>query len=220
MVRNLFIDFTTMAPFTNELPVWSSIAPPEGTIIPLGVISGEELASTETGTWVIDESGWNLQCNFSAIDQYEGWSVRMDEDASLFVTAGGESASAQCAGVDAYGAETSEHRNYTFGRVLTATGTLSAQGDTITFSPSSTNLVSTLTVTAHAHQDANMGPSVTEVVSTQESVMELSLTGISPGEVMVMGTATAQGMLDYIFMMDFDLEKENMPLMILIEMNL
>jgi hypothetical protein len=220
MVRNLFIDFTTMAPFTNEAPVWSSIAPSEGTIIPLGITNGEELASTEAGTWVIDESGWNLQCNFSALDQYDGWSVRMDEDASLFVTAGGESASAQCAGVDAFGAETSEHRNYTFGRVLTATGTISAQGDTITFSPSATNLVSSLTVTAHAHQDQSMGPSVTEVVSTQGAVMDLSLTGMSPGEVMVMGTATAQGMLDYNFMMDFDIEKENTPPTITIETNL
>jgi hypothetical protein len=65
-----------------------------------------------------------------------------------------------------------------------------------------------------------MGPSVTEVVNTQGSVMELSLTGISPGEVMVMGTATAQGMLDYPFMMDFDLEKENKPPTISIETNL
>jgi hypothetical protein len=220
MVRNLFIDFTTMAPFTNEAPVWSSIAPSEGTIIPLGITNGEELASTEAGTWVIDESGWNLRCNFSALDQYDGWSVRMDEDASLFVTAGGESASAQCAGVDAFGAETSEHRNYTFGRVLTATGAISAQGDTITFSPSATDLVSSLTVTAHAHQDQSMGPSVTEVVSTQGAVMDLSLTGMSPGEVMVMGTATAQGMLDYTFMMDFDIEKENTPPTISIETNL
>ena len=47
--------------------------------------------------------------------------------------------------------------------------------------------------------------------------MELSLTGISPGEVMVMGTATGQGMLDYPFVMDFDLEKENKPPTISIE---
>ena len=56
-----------------------------------------------------------------------------------------------------------------------------------------------------------------QVINTQGSVMDLSLTGISPGEVMVMGTATAQGMLDYTFMMDFDLEKENKPPTISIE---
>ena len=77
-----------------------------------------------------------------------------------------------------------------------------------------------MTVTAHAHQDLNMGTNVTEVVNSQGGVMELSLTGISPGEVMVKGTATAQGMLDYTFIMDFDLEKENKPPTISIETNL
>ena len=218
MVRNLFIDFTTQAPFTNEVPVWSSLAPPEGTIIPLGISNGEELASTESGTWVIDESGWNLRCNFSALDQYDGWSVRMDEDASLFVTAGGTSATAQCAGVDAYGAETVEHRNYTFGKVLTVVvATVVDDEIRITWYP--TNLVDSLTVTAHALQDTRMGPSVTQIIEGTNE-FNLSLTGISPGEVMVMGTATSQGMEDYNFMLDLDLIKKNTPPTISIETNL
>ena len=218
MVRNLFIDFTTQAPFTNEVPVWSSLAPPEGTIIPLGTSNGEELASTESGTWVIDESGWNLRCNFSALDQYDGWSVRMDEDASLFVTAGGTSATAQCAGVDAYGAETVEHRNYTFGKVLTVVvATVVDDEIRITWYP--TNLVDSLTVTAHALQDTRMGPSVTQIIEGTNE-FNLSLTGISPGEVMVMGTATSQGMEDYNFMLDLDLIKKNTPPTISIETNL
>ncbi len=218
MIRNLFIDFTTQAPFTNEVPVWSTLAPPEGTIIPLGTSNGEELASTESGTWVIDESGWNLRCNFSALDQYDGWSVRMDEDASLFVTAGGTSATAQCAGVDAYGAETVEHRNYTFGKVLTVVvATVVDDEIRITWYP--TNLVDSLTVTAHALQDTRMGPSVTQIIEGTNE-FNLSLTGISPGEVMVMGTATSQGMEDYNFMLDLDLIKKNTPPTISIETNL
>lgn len=218
MVRNLFIDFTTMAPFTNEVPVWSSTAPAEGTIIPLGITNGEELASTEAGMWVVDESGWNLQCNFSALDQYDGWSIRMNEDASLFVTAGGTSATAQCAGVDAYGAETVEHRNYTFGKILTVVvATVVDDEIRITWNP--TSLVDSLTVTAHAHQDTRMGPSVTQIIESTNQV-NLSLVGISPGEVMVMGTATAQGMEDYNFMLDLDLIKKNTPPTISIETNL
>ncbi len=226
MVRNLFIDFTTMAPFTNEVPVWSSTAPAEGTIIPLGVTNGEELASTETGTWVIDESGWNLQCNFSAVDQYDGWSVRMDEDASLFVTAGGTSATAQCAGVDAFGAETVEHRNYTFGKVLTVVYPMAGMpeisktvGDEISITWLTTSLVTSLTVTAHAHQDTIMGPSVTQILESQTET-NLSLVGISPGPVTIMGTATASGMLDYNFVLDYDLMKRNTPPTISIETNL
>ncbi len=226
MIRNLFIDFTTMAPFTNEVPVWSSTAPAEGTIIPLGVTNGEELASTETGTWVIDESGWNLQCNFSAVDQYDGWSVRMDEDASLFVTAGGTSATAQCAGVDAFGAETVEHRNYTFGKVLTVVYPMAGMpeisktvGDEISITWLTTSLVTSLTVTAHAHQDTIMGPSVTQILESQTET-NLSLVGISPGPVTIMGTATASGMLDYNFVLDYDLMKRNTPPTISIETNL
>ena len=194
MIRNLFIDFTTQAPFTNEVPVWSSLAPPEGTIIPLGTSNGEELASTESGTWVIDESGWNLRCNFSALDQYDGWSVRMDEDASLFVTAGGTSATAQCAGVDAYGAETVEHRNYTFGKVLTVV-VASVVDDEIRITWYPTNLVDSLTVTAHALQDTRMGPSATQIIEGTNE-FNLSITGISTGEVMVVGSATSQCMED------------------------
>lgn len=218
MVRNMFIDFTTMAPFTNEVPVWSSSAPAEGTIIPLGVTSGEELASTQTGMWVVDESGWNLRCNFSSADEADGWSVRMDEDASLFVTAGGTSATAQCAGVDAYGAETVEHRNYTFGKVLTVVvATVVDDEIRITWIP--TNLVTSLTVTANAYQDTRVGPSVTQIIENTNDI-SLSLTGMSPGEVMIQGTATSQGMLDYNFLMDLGLIKQNTPPTISVETNL
>jgi len=222
MVRNMFIDFTTQAPFTNEVPVWSSLAPPEGTIIPLSVTTADELVSTEAGTWVVDESGWNLRCDFSADDTADGWAVRMDEDASLYVTAGGSSAIGQCAGVDAYGAETVEHRNYSFGNVL---GVWSASiiDDEIRIDWGiSGSLVSNLTVTAHAHQDSNMGPSVTGFVDEDMMVnyMYLPLTGISPGPVMIMGTATTQGMLDLNIMLDMDLVKENTPPTISIETNL
>ncbi|MGB2037734.1 MAG: hypothetical protein ACPHX8_04655 [Candidatus Poseidoniaceae archaeon] len=218
MVRNMFIDFTTMAPFTNEVPVWSSSAPAEGTIIPLGITSGEELASTQTGMWVVDESGWNLRCNFSSADEANGWSVRMDEDASLFVTAGGTSATAQCAGVDAYGAETVEHRNYTFGKVLTVVvATVVDDEIRITWIP--TNLVTSLTVTANAYQDTRVGPSVTQIIENTNDI-SLSLTGMSPGEVMIQGTATSQGMLDYNFLMDLGLIKQNTPPTISVETNL
>ena len=226
MVRNLFIDFTTTAPFTNEVPVWSSTSPAEGTIIPLGITNGEELASTEAEMWVIDESGWNLRCNFTSADEANGWSVRMDEDASLFVTAGGSSATAQCAGVDAFGAETVEHRNYTFGKVFTVVYPLTGMpemsrtvGDEISITWYPTSLVTSLTVTAHAHQDSNMGPSVTQILESQTET-NLSLTGISPGPVTIMGTATASGMLDYNFVLDYDLVKRNTPPTISIETNL
>lgn len=216
MIRNLFVDFTTMAPFTNDNPVWSATAPADGTIIPVGTTNGEMLATEAAGMWVIDESGWSLQCDFADA----GWDVRMDENAALFVTANGDSAVAQCAGVDAYGAETEEHRNYTFGKVMDASAVLSIDGDVIEFSPTSTGLVPSVTVTAHAHQMSKTGPDATAVADANGVVMELSISGLSPGEVMIMGTATANGMLDYSFMLDLGIEKMNKPPAITINTNL
>ena len=216
MIRNLFVDFTTMAPFTNDNPVWSATAPADGTIIPVGTTNGEMLATEAAGMWVIDESGWSLQCDFADA----GWDVRMDENAALFVTANGDSAVAQCAGIDAYGAETEEHRNYTFGKVMDASAVLSTDGDVIEFSPTSTGLVPSVTVTAHAHQMSKTGPDATAVANANGVVMELSMSGLSPGDVMIMGTATANGMLDYNFMLDLGIEKMNKPPAITINTNL
>ena len=107
--------------------LFGRLAPAEGTIIPVGTTNGEILATEDAGTWVTDESGWSLQCDF--VDA--GWDVRMDENAALYVAASGDSAVGQCAGVDAFGAETVEHRNYTFGKVMDASAALSSDGDQI-----------------------------------------------------------------------------------------
>lgn len=216
MVRNLFVDFTTMAPFTNDDPVWSELAPAEGTIIPIGTSSGEMLSTEEAGMWVIDESGWSLQCDFDDA----GWNVRMDENAALYVTANGDSAIGQCAGVDAFGAETAEHRNYTFGNVMAASASLSTDGDKIEFTVAPTDIVQSLTVTAHAHQATSMGPDATAVAEGGGTTLELQMSGLAPGDVMIMGVATANGMLDYNFMLDFGIEKMNKPPAITIDTNL
>ena len=216
MIRNLFVDFTTMAPFTNDDPIWSATAPADGTIIPVGTTNGEMLATEDAGMWVIDESGWSLQCDFTD----SGWDVRMDENAGLYVTANGASAVGQCAGVDAFGAETAEHRNYTFGMVMDATAALSSNGDSIEFTPTSTAIVSSLTVMAHAHQTGVMGPDATAVADSSGVMMELSMSGLAPGDVMIMGTATANGMLDYHFLLDLGIEKMNKPPTITIDTNL
>ena len=216
MVRNLFVDFTTMAPFTNDDPVWSPLAPAEGTIIPVGTTNGEMLATEDAGNWVTDESGWSLQCDFTEA----GWDVRMDQNAALYVTANGASAVGQCAGVDAFGAETIEHRNYTFGLVMETSAAVSSDGNQIEFTVAPTELVQSLTVAAHAHQMTAMGSETTAVVQGAFTILSLSMSGLAPGDVMIMGTATANGMLDYNFMLDLGIEKANTPPTITIDTNL
>ncbi len=216
MIRNLFVDFTTMAPFTNEDPIWSTTAPADGTIIPVGTTNGEMLVIEDTSMWVIDESGWSLQCDFADA----GWDIRMDENAGLYVTANGASAVGQCAGVDAFGAETAEHRNYTFGMVMDASAEVTSEGDQIEFVVAPTDLVQSLTVTAHAHQMSAMGSETTAVAQGAFTILTLSMSGLAPGDVMIMGTATANGMLDYNFMLDLGIEKMNKPPTITIDTNL
>ena len=216
MVRNLFVDFTTMAPFTNDDPVWSPLAPAEGTIIPVGTTNGEMLATEDAGNWVTDESGWSLQCDFTEA----GWDVRMDQNAALYVTANGASAVGQCAGVDAFGAETIEHRNYTFGLVMETSAAVSSDGNQIEFTVAPTELVQSLTVAAHAHQMTAMGSETTAVVQGAFTILSLSMSGLAPGDVMIMGTATANGMLDYNFMLDLGIEKANTPPTITVDTNL
>ena len=52
------------------------------------------------------------------------------------------------------------------------------------------------------------------------TVLSLSMSGLAPGEVMIMGSATANGMLDYNFMLDLGIEKANTPPTITIDTNL
>ena len=61
--------------------------------------------------------------------------------------------------------------------------------------------------------------SETTAVAQGPSRFSLSMSGLAPGEVN-MGSATANGMLDYNFMLDLGIEKANTPPTITIDTNL
>ena len=100
ILRELFIDFTTMAPETNEVPEWSSNAPADGTVIPMldSMNSGGQMitvAGEITENWATDESGWGLDCTFAEA----GWSASLDGDGNLMVSNGNSqatSSNAEC----------------------------------------------------------------------------------------------------------------------------
>ena len=217
MIRNLFVDFTTMAPFTNDDPVWSTTAPAEKVPSYQSEQRMEKCLQPKKRVCGLSTKAAGVAMR---IFTDAGWDVRMDENAGLYVMANGASAVGQCAGVDAYGAKTVEHRNYTFGKVMDASAALSPSGDTIEFTPVSTGMVASLTVNAHALQTAKMGSSTTAVADTNGVMMELSMSGLSPGSVMIAGIASANGMLDYNFMLDLGIEKSNKPPSITIDTNL
>ena len=101
--RNLFIDFTTAEPESNDVPVWTNMKPNNNSIIPL--MSGTEylaVQADELSDWASDSNGWNLACEFTET----GWSSRQDESGNLLVSSpsGAISSVATCSVSDPFGA--------------------------------------------------------------------------------------------------------------------
>tara|TARA_B110000483_G_scaffold114025_1_gene138418 strand:- start:472 stop:1599 length:1128 start_codon:yes stop_codon:yes gene_type:complete len=224
ILRQLFIDFSTMAPETNEVPEWSSNAPEDGTIIPMldSMNSGEQMitvAGERTEMWATDESGWGLECTFTE----SGWTGSLDGNGNMIVSmpnTQATSSNAECYVVDPFGAMSIDSRNWTFGHVFTSSGLISETGDSIEFSITPTGLVNELEISAHAHQLNTMGQMRSVTLASEAATISLPLDGLSPGAIMVMGQAESSTMLDLDFMLDFDLEKASLPPLITVKMNL
>ena len=224
ILRELFIDFTTMAPETNEVPEWSSNAPADGTVIPMLDSMGSSdqmitVAGEKTEMWATDDSGWGLDCTFAEA----GWSASLDGDGNMIVSNQNSQASssdAECYVVDPFGAVSIDSRNWTFGHVFTSTAVLSTAGDSIEFTITPTGLVSEMSVSAHSHQTNAMGQMRTATLAADASTLSLPLEGLSPGMVMVMGQAQSSTMLDLDFMLNFGIEKASLPPVIAVNKNL
>ena len=223
ILRQLFMDFSTMAPETNEAPEWSSNAPEDGTIIPiLGLNSENEVLAVSgerTEMWATDDSGWGLDCTFAET----GWVAALDGEGDMMVSLGNsqaQSSDAECYVADPFGAMSIDSRNWTFGQVFTSSGLLSATGDSVEFTITPTGLVNELEISAHAHQMNTMGQIRTVTLASDASTISLPLDGLSPGEIMVKGQAESSTMLDLHFILDFDLEKASLPPLVSVKKNL
>tara|TARA_B100000459_G_scaffold147112_1_gene115353 strand:- start:1333 stop:3357 length:2025 start_codon:yes stop_codon:yes gene_type:complete len=224
ILRELFIDFTTMEPETNEVPEWSSNAPADGTVIPMldSMSTGGQMITVTgdiTENWATDESGWSLDCTFAE----SGWSASLDGDGNLIVSnqnSQATSSDAECYVVDPFSAASIDSRNWTFGHVFTSSAALSETGDSIEFTITPTGLVSEMSISAHAHQDSAMGQMRTATLASAASTLSLPLEGLAPGMVMVMGQAQSSSMLDYNFMLNYGLEKASLPPVIEVNENL
>ena len=128
--RNLFIDFTTSAPESNDIPQWSGAAPNNNSIIPI-MTGMEYLAVTgeEISQWASDSNGWGIDCEFDN----SAWSSRQDSDGNLFVTSPSTvSSTAECSIKDPFGAQNNDTLTFTFGQPFTANGQIS-DGENIDF---------------------------------------------------------------------------------------
>ena len=225
ILRNLFLDFTTQAPETNEIPEWTADAPVDGTVIPYTVGTRTLVAGEVTELWATDDSGWALDCQFANQEWVGQWTAGLDEEGTLFLdgpddVAADATADAECSVIDPFGASSIETRNWTFAQPFTSQATISESGDSVEFTVTPTGVVSELSISAHAHQMTMMGEMRMATLASDASTLALPLDGLAPGEVMVMGQAQSNGMLDYNFMLDFGLNKPSAPPVIEVDVNL
>ena len=215
--RNLFIDFTTSPPESNDIPQWTGAAPSDNTIIP--IMNGGEYSAVlgdVISTWASDTNGWNLECTFAD----SGWSSSQNQDGDLLVTSpsGTATTTAECAIKDPFGAQNNDTVTFTFGQPFTATGEIT-DGENVDFTLTPTGLVSELSVSAHAHQMQIMGTTRTISITNAPATISLPMEGLRPGSVMVMGGAQNSNMLDFNFMLDFGLEKVSLPPVLELKVN-
>ena len=209
VIREIFIDFTTLEVEDNDIPIWSSSAPDDGMVIPLSGDGTRILFDGDvTETWASDDHGWTFDCNFVE----DGWSSQMDEDGAFIITSVGTGSSqATCNLVDPYGESSELSRTWTFGQLFTSSAVMNEESEELELTITPTGLVGEMTIMAHAHQSDNMADAKTITIATSELTTGLSLKKLRPGMVMVMGTADATNMMTYSFMLNFGLEKSSSP---------
>jgi hypothetical protein len=218
---NMFMDFTTQEPASNDVPLWSSSAPSNGTSIPTSGAGTWRFATAEVGNaWASDENGWALQCAFDQAD----WTVSTNVLGDFFVTQppNSDQATATCNAVDPLGAsDENDTRTWTFGTLFSATATLDETGKNAIMSIVSQGLVNEFLFTVRASQEGVLGsPGDTATVSgTSATDIIVSLDNIRPGSFAFVGEAQATNMLDYTAEFDLGLTKPNSPPVVTVAVN-
>jgi hypothetical protein len=218
---NMFMDFTTQEPATNDVPAWTSSVPANGTKVPTSGEGTWLFATADIGNgWATDENGWSLQCTFDEA----GWSVSNNVLGDFFVKqpANSPMATATCHAVDPLGAtDENDSRTWVFGTLFTATAALTEDGSGAVMSITSTGLVDEFLFSARAVQGESMGGAGETVTISGSAVGELNvgLDNIRPGTFGFKTEAQAANMLDFTSDFDLGLVKPNTPPVIQVATN-
>ena len=217
---DMFMDFTTQEPATNDIPAWTGEAPANGTIVPTSGTGTWSFASADVGNgWATDENGWSLQCSFDEA----GWSVSTNVLGDFFITQPADSAqaTATCTPVDPLGAsDENDTRTWTFGTLYTATATVDDDGKNARLTITSTGLVNEFLFSARATQNGQMGGTgETVTVASGPTVTAVSLQAIRPGAFSFAVMAEASNMLDHEADLALGLTKPNSPPVVSVAVN-
>ncbi len=209
LICNVFMDFTTEVPEVNDVPVWTSTVPENGTRI--GTNGGTTMfAAAEVGNqWANDDDGWSLDCTFAE----EGWSISTNVLGDFFVTqpTGSTSSTATCHPVDPLGAtDENNTRMWTFGTLFTSTAVVSEDGKTAVMTVTPTDFIDQFIVYPYAMQGSfEVADDASGTVAGAPSDITLSLEGIRPGSFSIGGVVQASNMLPYSFIVDLGVFKPN-----------
>ena len=204
--RLIFIDLTTDPQLVNDVPIWSTTAPADNTIIPMFTDKGQYaiLGNDVVDGWADDENGWSFNCSFDE----EGWSVARDSSGSMLVNPGSsESGTASCTVIDPLGAESEEAKTLRFGMPATFSGTSGTYSDSVEITVTPTLLVQNIAVDISAAQGGATGPTSGLSLSSNAASADMSLSGLLPGEFKLSFSASANGMLDWNGEIDLNMNK-------------
>ncbi|MEK9697987.1 MAG: hypothetical protein VW270_19620, partial [Candidatus Poseidoniales archaeon] len=205
--RFVFVEFTTSERLVNSPPVWTADSPSDGTNS-----GGQTTVATSEilQSWGQDVDGWTMDCTFSStllsstLNGNGDWVITHPENMD-------GSESADCMLTDELNVSNEEIRSFEFGTPFTLESTLSEDQTSIVATITPTGFVNSFTITMHAHQiqSNDMGQMISADVGNTAVNVELPLTGVKPGSIAAMGVATANGMMEYHFMIELNIEKPN-----------
>jgi hypothetical protein len=196
IVKNIFIDLTTVPDPTPDIPQWTVNAPDDGTLIPLGVVDYAGISS-----WYSGDDGAFFKCDF----EESGWSSSVNL-LGLQVDSpnGSVSSNAECRIENSYDDSNQETRNYTFGIPFTLSSDIIDVRDYIELLILPTGFVNEFDIVANAlqipffHWDNNaIDASNSDSFDTDIGNLILQTTSLSPGPVWIEFTVTSDNMLEF-----------------------
>ena len=208
--QDMFFDMTTEPPAVDDPPQWTTAAPIEGEIMSIADDGVAYFVSTgQMGAWATDDQGSPLIACTGA----DGWYMSSDGN-GLYADApaGQDSTTVACHAMDSSG-QTTDVRNYTLQVPMRVTGSSSGGTAAMTLTPTA-GMPSMDAVIILVQDDAQT--SSDPVVVTEETVVTVDLSTMSPGPFMVRINAQGSGMSSFSHTYDLSLSKESLPPVIMV----
>ena len=203
MIQELFIDFTTAPPETNDPPTWATTAPENGTLIPI-LNDGTEtklLSQSQITEMGVDEGPISVSC-----EDTNGWAFTISSEGDLMVTPNGASVEVTCVVVDRYGAQSSS-RTWKITQPFTITAANVENMDSVDLTIEPSGLMNEMEISLFGVQEGRATSEITESGIATSTMKSLSLSGLSPGVFSLDVSATSLGMLDWSTNFDIGLSK-------------